>query len=90
MSQKYQTSIEHQEINLAMNSMILLVILVGLTFGQGYGDGEYSQMKQPDACNCKDSTLPGIDCAALFVECANPSVSYLCPVTCHSKPTCCL
>ena len=68
MSPKYQTSIEHQEINLAMNSMILLVILVGLTFGQGYGDGEYySQMKQPDACNCKDSTLPGIDCATLSV-----------------------
>ena len=88
MSQKYQTSLEHQEINLAMKSLIFLVILVCLTIGQGYGDGEYSQMKH--ACNCKDSTLPGIDCATLSVECANSSISYLCPVTCHSKPTCCL
>ena len=42
--------------------------------------------------SCEDLKIPGIDCSALASLCESgiPGISAACPVTCDSKPACCL
>ena len=42
--------------------------------------------------SCEDLKIPGIDCSKLASLCASgiPGILAACPVTCDSKPACCL
>ena len=71
-----------------------LLYITVFTGGSGLRNAFAGQDTLPAdrTCYCEDLKIPGIDCSALASLCESriPGISAACPVTCDSKPACCL
>ena len=74
---------------------VTLLYINVFTGGPGLGNAFAGQDTLPAdrTCDsCEDLKIPGIDCSKLASLCASgiPGILAACPVTCDSKPACCL